>query len=133
MFYFLTIDEVLNFHDVLISEFGGSFGVRSQELLDSALAQPQSVFAGRFLHEDIFIMASVYAYHIIKNHPFIDGNKRTGIVVALSFLEINGYMVNFSQKDLYQITIDIATSKLSKEKLAHIFKNAVIVKKKTSL
>lgn len=128
MIYFLSLDEVLAIHDLLVEAFGGLAGVRSRELLASAVAQPSTSFSGRYLHDGIFAMAAVYAYHIIKNHPFADGNKRTGMFVAVNFLERNGYSVMFSQDDFYQVAIDIATSRLSKEKLAKIFEKAVEAK-----
>lgn len=128
MIYFLTLNEVLAVHDLLLVSFGGLAGVRSYELLISAIAQPSTGFSGRYLHVGVFAMASAYAYHIIKNHPFVDGNKRTGMFVAVNFLERNGYPVTFSQDDFYKVALDVATSKLSKEKLAKIFEKAVIVK-----
>ncbi|MCB9062835.1 MAG: Fic family protein [Halobacteriovoraceae bacterium] len=73
---FLTIFEVLEIHENQIELYGGSLGVRDKGLLLAALAQPETTFDGNFLHQDIFSMASAYMFHIISNHPFIDGNKR---------------------------------------------------------
>ena len=82
---FLSYDEILEVHDDQILRYGGSNGIRDKKLLFSALAQPGISFGGQYLHETIFEMAAAYLYHIIKNHPFLDGNKRTGIVSALIF------------------------------------------------
>lgn len=125
MIYFLSIEDVLAMHDLLLNEFGGAVGIRSHNLLVSAIAQPQASWGGCYLHDDIFLMAAAYAFHIIKNHPFVDGNKRTGIFSAVNFLERNNYEVDFVKGDLYQIAIDVATSELSKKKLAKIFEKNV--------
>ena len=68
-------------------------GVRDHALLESALAQPGAAFGGEFLHVDLFAMAAAYLFHIVKNHPFLDGNKRTGLIVAITFLAINGVSI----------------------------------------
>ena len=128
MIYFLTTEEVIAIHGLLVSEFGGADGIRSRNLLLSALAPPQTSFAGRYLHDNVFVMAAAYAYHIIKNHSFVDGNKRTGIFCAVTFLERNEHNVNFTQDELYDLAIGVATSQISKEELAKILK-----RKRTSL
>lgn len=124
--YFLTLAEVLVLHDWQIKEFGGSFGVRDQGLLESALHQPQIAFGGQRMHEDIYAMAAAYAFHLIKNHPFVDGNKRTAIFVSLNFLEINGSEIDCDHQQLYQLAIDIAESKISKEAIADFFRKNVL-------
>src|SRR6185369_192349 len=86
---FLTLDEVLEIHRDQIVRYGGSMGVRDMGLLQSALAQPQATFERQFLHHDIFEMAAAYLFHIVQNHPFIDGNKRVGVAAALVFLLLN--------------------------------------------
>lgn len=79
---FLTIDQVCLFHDDAIMMYGGSVGIRDLGLLESALAQPQMVLFGEPLCKDVYEVAAAYCFHIIKNHPFIDGNKRTGMLAA---------------------------------------------------
>lgn len=74
--WFLNIDHTMRLHRSLIETYGGSEGVRDVGLLHSALAMPQASFGGEFLHRDLFEMAAAYLYHIVQNHPFIDGNKR---------------------------------------------------------
>ncbi|HWB53142.1 MAG TPA: Fic family protein, partial [Tepidisphaeraceae bacterium] len=75
---FLSVAEILELHETLIREFGGSVELRDPGLLESALAMPQSQFGGEFLHPDLAAMAAAYLYHLVMNHPFVDGNKRTG-------------------------------------------------------
>jgi death on curing protein len=78
---FLELSEILLAHDVQIARFGGMYGVRDEGLLESALAQPKATFNGKLLHSTIYEQAAAYLYHIAKNHPFIDGNKRTAFMV----------------------------------------------------
>jgi hypothetical protein len=79
---FLDIDQVLRTHRSLINHYGGTGQVRDVALLHSAIAMPQASFGGEFLHADLFEMAAAYLYHIVQNHPFLDGNKRTGAATA---------------------------------------------------
>jgi death on curing protein len=114
---FLSLDETIHMHEAQIEVFGGSYGLRDRGLLEAAINMPMASFGGQFLHSDIFEMAAAYMYHIIKNHPFIDGNKRTGTVVALTFLVVNGVKTSFSQEELFGLVVGIANSSLSKEYL----------------
>ena len=119
---FLTVAEVLRFHRRQIDEFGGTDGVRDMGLLQSALAQPESGFGGHWLHEDVFEMAAAYAFHICKNHPFFDGNKRTALDTALIFLKANG--IDFKNpKDMFiEIMLSVAEGKMDKKQLAQVFR-----------
>jgi death-on-curing protein len=85
---FLTTEEVLVIQADQIRRYGGSEGLRDENLLLSALAMPQSGFGGEYLHGDDFEMAAAYLFHIVMNHPFIDGNKRVGAVAARLFLTL---------------------------------------------
>ncbi len=89
---FLTVDEVLELHDLQIQRYGGSSGVRDKGLLESAVAMPQASFGGKYMHEGLFQMAAAYAFHIAENQPFIDGNKRTALAAAL--FSWTGMMLN---------------------------------------
>ncbi len=75
---FLTLDDVLIIHDKQIALFGGERGVRDMGLLESAIATPQATFQGQLLHDGVLSIASAYLYHVVQNHPFMDGNKRAG-------------------------------------------------------
>ncbi len=116
---FLTVAEVVELHRIQIERCGGSDGIRDPGLLSSAVAQPQAAFGGEFLHEDLFAMAAAYLFHIVKNHPFIDGNKRTGFVAALAFLELNGLALEEAPSEsLYESTIAVAEGRMDKAELA---------------
>ena len=86
---FLLIDEIIEFHERMINEHGGSLGLRDRTLLESALQQPEASFDGKFLHEDLASMAAAYLYHLVENHPFVDGNKRIGAAACATFLHLN--------------------------------------------
>ena len=87
---FLTVADVLLIHNRMVREFGGNIGMHDIKLLESAVAQPRARFGERWLHSDLYLMATAYAFHIVRNHPFVDGNKRTGLTSAMLFLELNG-------------------------------------------
>ncbi len=114
---FLEIEEILAFHKVQISVFGGSYGIRDISLLESAIAMPKASFGSQYLHQDISEMAAAYLYHIIKNHAFVDGNKRIGVLVMIAFLKINNYTFVANQKEVFELATNVASSKLSKEEL----------------
>ncbi len=84
---------------------------------------PKASFGGEWLHTDIYEMAAVYAFHISQNHPFNDGNKRTGLVCALLFLRLNGVPIEDPERILYRAMMDIATGTLDKLGLAEIFRS----------
>ncbi len=119
---FLTLEEVLEIHDDQINRYGGASGIRDLGLLESALAQPQTVFGGVFLQSDLFEMAAAYFFHIIQNHPFMDGNKRVGAVAALVFLEINNKAVNMTNDELESQVLSVAQGLTDKTASAKFFR-----------
>lgn len=120
---FLSVEEVVELLRIEVARFGGSDGIRDLGLLASAVAQPSMMFAGEFLHEDLFAMAAAYLFHIVKNHPFVDGNKRTGFVSALVFLEFNGWVLDESPSErLYEATMAVAEGRLEKAALADLLR-----------
>lgn len=119
---FFRLEDVLFLHEHQLVKYGGGSGVRDIALLESALAQPSATFEDRFLHEDLFEMAAAYAFHIAQNQPFIDGNKRTGLLCAILFLKMNGQKVADPTERLCQAMFDIAERKLDKSGLAATFR-----------
>ena len=115
---FLTVEDVTHIHEEQIAAYGGAAGVRDQVLLQSAVAMPQASFGEAYLHEDLAHMAAAYAFHIAQNQPFLDGNKRTGLVAALVFLDLNGVTVLDPQERLYDAMIAIAERRMDKDGLA---------------
>jgi death-on-curing protein len=126
---FLTLEDVLDIHERQLARFSGSGGIRDRGLLESAVAAPQAAFGGEWLHADLFEMAAAYALHIAENQPFIDGNKRAGLLSALVFLDINGISLDYPDDRLYQAMIDIANKKSDKKNLAKLLKEIFLQKK----
>ena len=107
----LRKDVVLAVHDRLLHEHGGSAGVRDETLLDSALARPQNILA--YGKPSTFELAAAYACGIIKNHPFVDGNKRTGFMAAFLFLGINKINLNAEESDVVLRTLAVAANEMT--------------------
>ena len=120
---FLTIAEVLEIHSKQLDAHGGIHGIREQSLLESAVMTPQASFGGEYLHQDVYEMAAAYAFHIAENQPFLDGNKRTALVSALAFLDLNGFIILDPDGLLYEMLIDIAKHSADKYDLAHLLRS----------
>ncbi len=114
----LLEEAVRTIHERQISEHGGSSGLRDEGLLLSALARPQHLLAYREPSPDAAALAASYAFGIARNHPFIDGNKRTAFVVARTFLLLNGSNVEASQEEKYLTFLRLAEGSLTEEELA---------------
>lgn len=123
-FRFLSIEEVHALHQVQLDRYGGLNGVRDVGLLESALAMPLAGYGDRYMHEDVFAMAAAYLFHEVKNHPFIDGNKRVGFHAAYVFLHLNGYELQLTQEDAYDLVIATAESRATKADIAAAFREA---------
>ena len=104
----IRLDVVLRMHEEVLMLHGGPEGVRDPGLLESALARPRNLFAYAEQDASIARFAAAYAKGIIANHPFVDGNKRTGFVVGILFLELNGYRFTASEGDAAQMVIALA-------------------------
>ncbi len=123
---FLTRDDVLQIHEDQIEQYGGSPEVRDTGLLDSALSTPSASFEGKYLHDGLPAMAAAYMFHLIQNHPFVDGNKRTGAMCSLIFLNMNHADFDVSNKDLEELAYSIAKSELTKAQVTEQFEKRVI-------
>jgi death on curing protein len=106
--------DALALHDRLVVLHGGAAGLRDNTLLESALARPQQHFAYAE-SPDIFEMAAAYTAGILRNHPFVDGNKRTGFVVGVLFLELNGYRFAASEEEAARAVLELASGHLNEE------------------
>ncbi len=120
-FRFLTLDDVLELHEMQLKDYGGASGIRDRGLLESAIMMPQASFGGEYVHSGIFEMAAAYAFHIAENQPFVDGNKRTALASALVFLDWHHIEINDPQEKLYTAMISLAQKKLDKPGLAKLF------------
>lgn len=111
----LTEQQILAVHSRMIEMTGGVDGVRDNSLLDSALNAPFQTFDGKELYPALLSKAAVMCRSIISNHPFVDGNKRTGIHVTLIFLEMNGIELQYSQNELIELGFGVASGQLSSD------------------
>ncbi len=116
----LTLPMVLTIHDEALAAFGGLGGVRDAGLLDSALAKPRNLFAYRS-DASIYDLAAALCYGIVKNHPFVDGNKRTGLLAARGFLLLNGRVFEPSEVDEVNMMVGVAEGQLDEAALASWF------------
>ena len=116
-FEWIDIETVLAMHKRQIAEHGGSDGLRDRGLLESALARPRNLLAYTD-DADIAALGAAYAFGVAKNHPFIDGNKRTALVVMRTFLLVNGATLNASQEEKYITILGLAEGSLDEGQLA---------------
>lgn len=121
MIYFIPVDVVLKIHDDLIEDYGGAKGIRDYGLLLSALEMPKASFGGQDMHPTLFDKAAAYLYHVARNHPFIDGNKRTAAALALTFLEMNSVKCKIDMRDFEELVVAAAQGLVSKKEIAHFF------------
>jgi death-on-curing protein len=115
---FLTLDEVLGIHSDQIRRYGGRAGVRDVGLLKSALAMPRATFEQQLLHGTVFEQAAAYLFHLARNHPFADGNKRTALMCTLVFLGTNGQRLSAPAAELYDLVVAAAVGKVDKSQIA---------------
>lgn len=110
---FLSLAEVLELHQIQVTEKGGAPEILSKDKLESVIQQPRQTFGGKYLYPDLFAMATAYLISIVRSHPFMDGNKRTGTHAAITFLYLNGYEI----QEFYETELaDMVLSYLKKEK-----------------
>ena len=122
---FLAFDETIDIHARVVADFGGSPGLRDPGLLQSALAMPASAFGGQFLHPSRAEMAAAYLFHLVRNHPFIDGNKRVAATAARVFLLMNGASFNPSEQEYGDLTVGVAAGTLDKPAAVQLFQRHV--------
>lgn len=122
---FLELGEILLIHQDQLERYGGTLGIRDIGLLQSAAAMPRAGIAERYLHEDVFEMAAAYLYHIVRDHPFVDGNKRTGAVAALVFLAMNEVKIAVDEDELEKVVRSVAEGSSTKSEIAEFFRRNV--------
>ncbi len=120
---FLGLDEVIEIHNDQIKRYGGHPGIRDIELLKSAIAMPAAGFGENYLHADIYEMAATYLFHIVRNHPFTDGNKRTGAVASIVFLIMNRIEIDADEDSFERMVLLVAEGKMDKAAIAQFFRN----------
>jgi death-on-curing protein len=119
----ISINDILELHDKSIRDFGGSNGIRDMGLLESAIARPFQTFDGKYLYKTIFEKAAALGESLVINHPFVDGNKRTGMLAMASLLIENNHRATAPPDDFYNFIIAISTRSVSFEEIAGWLKN----------
>jgi death-on-curing protein len=115
MIRYLTLIEVLELHRKILEQSGGALGIRDMGLLESAIAQPQMTFGGEYLYPSLLEKAAALGFSMIMNHPFVDGNKRTGHAATEVFLVLNGLEINSSVDEQERVVLAIASGELGRE------------------
>ncbi len=115
---FIPQEVVLTIHADLLQRYGGHAGLRDAGLLESALSQPKTTIGGKYAHKSIFDKAAAYGFHICRNHPFVDGNKRVAFVSMDIFLQKNGWQIMSTEEEAYGTMMDLASGTLTKSKLS---------------
>ncbi len=110
---YVSLEEVVFLHQKLIAETGGQDGIQDFGLLHSALERPKASFGGQDLYPDLFSKAAALVYSLINNHPFVDGNKRTGLIIMTRFLFLNGQNLEVSNQELVDLGLNIAKKKIN--------------------
>ena len=121
MLKYLSEADVLLIHSRLVDETGGLHGIRDLHAIMSVIEQPRQAVFGKELYPTVFLKAAVYARNIIAHHPFLDGNKRTGITVASVFISDNGYAIEAEEGEFYKLALHIAEDKWEYEEIAKWF------------
>lgn len=120
---FLTVIRVLAIHDYMVKRFGGSHGIRDLGLVESAVMRPQAGFGGEYLYKNIFDMAAALLQSLLKNHPFVDGNKRTALSSAGIFLKINDYKLINNHKEEVEFGVKVDSQNLTLAQISAWLKN----------
>ena len=118
--YWLTREECLTLHDMMLSHYGGIAGVRDENLLESALAKPQQLF--HYGKPTLADLGAAYSSGIVKNHPFLDGNKRTGFMMGAGFLERNGFEFHATEAEAVLRTLALAAGEMTEAAYAEWLK-----------
>jgi death-on-curing protein len=113
--FHLTIEIVREIHDQAVKIFGGLHGIRDEALLASAVFAPQSSFGGKSPYVDLIDVAAAYLFYLGRNHPFLDGNKRTAMAAAVVFLRVNGFDPAADSDDWERLVLDVASGKIDRE------------------
>lgn len=121
---FLTLAEAVEIHRDQIERYGGKSGIRDMGLLQSALAMPAATFGGQYLHGDLYEMAAAYLFHLVQNHPFVDGNKRVGLVATVVFLELNGIELEANETDVEALVLRTARGESNKSEIATLLRSS---------
>ena len=113
----LSKEQVLRLHNALLETFGGTAGIRDDGLLESALNAPFATFGGQYLYPSVQAKAAQLGFGLVCNHPFVDGNKRIGMYVMLTFLEVNGIRLECTNEEVVEVGLAVASGTMDYDAL----------------
>ena len=119
---YISVEQVIGLHQLMLEEFGGASGTRDRGGLESAVARPTMTFGGEDLYADLAAKTAALMHSLVLNHPFVDGNKRTGAAAAEFFLERNGATLDADDEEMEQLTLSVAAGRVTVEALAIWFR-----------
>ena len=119
---FLALEDVIALHDELIQRYAGSQGLCDAGLLEAALAMPQAGFGGHYFHEFPHEMGAAYLFHLVRNHAFVDGNKRVALACAILFFKINRVSYSITEEEAVELTLEAANGQIDKGAIAEFFR-----------
>jgi len=122
---YLSVEQVLLLHEIALKYGGGAKGVRDEKVLESAVMAVQATFEGKLLHETIEEVASAYLYYLCQNHPFADGNKRTAILAALSYLDWHEVTLKASVSELEHLVLSVSQGVFLKKDIVKFFRQKI--------
>lgn len=122
MIKFLNVEQVIKIHDAFLNEGIGLAGIRDRGLLESAVETPKATMFGEYLHKTLYDKAAAYVFHIVKNHAFVDGNKRTGSLSASIFLRANGAQLNYDHDEYIELVMGVESGMHDKKTIASFFR-----------
>ena len=125
---YLALNEALELHRQIIAQSGGAVGILNLGALESALAQPRMTFGGEELYPSIVEKASALGYSLVQNHPFVDGNKRTGHAVMEVFLVLNGFEIRAAVDEQEQVVLRVASGEMSRDEFTNWLRGRIAEK-----
>ncbi len=123
---YLTLEQILDIHNQIIARTVGVSGITNRALLESAVAQPQMSFGGQELYATLPEKAAALGFSLIKNHPFLDGNKRTGHAAMEVFLILNGFEINANVEEQEKVILQVASGEITREEFTHWLRSVII-------
>ena len=124
--FHLTVEIVREIHQTAIRDFGGSDGVREPALLESAVSAPQATFGGKSTYASVAEISAAYLFYLCRNHPFLDGNKRTALGACLVFLKLNGFVPQPDGPEWEALTLDVAASRIDRDETTRRLKLLIL-------
>lgn len=123
---FLSVEQVIAIHEATVLQDGGLAGIRDIGLLISAVEVPKGKMFGEDFYPTIYDKAAAYLYHIVRSHPFNDGNERTGFSATLLFLKANDVLIEFDHKEYENLVVEVAEGKVTKEQIARFLEHGKV-------